>query len=249
MFGLDGDGSGHGGITCAKHASSVSQQALLFMNSSLPQGPHTLFITNSGGQPLSINFFGVFGDGEVPSARTSQPQTPSRTTSHLSAENSLPPTPSPLPLSSTMSLSTGTTLSTDITTSLALPPPNPSILSRASSYPSQTVSDSAGESQIEPVGHQSHTVSSYTEVSTVDGSTVTIVIQTTIAVPQTQPYHGPSRGAVAGIALGGLLFLFFLLSLVFLWWRWRRNRVRFLYGISNLDLGTSPHRLRVCRDC
>ena len=72
------------------------------------------------------------------------------------------------------------------------------------------------------------------------GSVVTIVVQTTIEVPQTQPYRGPSRGAVAGTAVGGLLFLFLLVGLGLWWWRRRRNRVRFLYGISNLDFGMFP---------
>ncbi|KAM5545376.1 hypothetical protein V8D89_000989 [Ganoderma adspersum] len=100
---------------------------------------------------------------------------------------------------------------------------------------SQTAMESPQTRKSDATGASSYTISSYTEVSVVGGSTTIVVIQTTVEVRQTQPYHGPSRGAVAGAAVGGLSFLFLLIGLGLWWWRRRRNRVRFLYGISNLD--------------
>ena len=73
--------------------------------------------------------------------------------------------------------------------------------------------------------------------------TTTLLIPTTIAVQQIHsdipgPSQGLSKGAVAGAAIGSLLLLLLLTGVGLWWWRRRRNRVRFLYGISNLDFGT-----------
>ena len=99
-------------------------------------------------------------------------------------------------------------------------------------------SDSSSKVTVPDAGGWKTSTAQFTQVTVINGSTSTLVFTTTIEVQQTPYSRTISPGAVAGVAIGSLLFLLLLIGTGLWWWRRRRNHVRFLYGISNLDFGT-----------
>ena len=93
-----------------------------------------------------------------------------------------------------------------------------------------------------PTGYVYSTVPAQTIVSTDNGIVTTVFVQqTTVVVKKESHSAALSRGGIAGVVVGTLGLL--LLVGVYLWWR-RRGRVKFLYGISNLDFGASQYVIR-----
>lgn len=251
LFGIDSQTTQNGGATCQSPNPPLKQAVLFYDSMSQPLGVHTLKITNEGGI-FSLSLFEVFGDSETEATSISTSLSSSMASSSRIREASSTPTstsPGTIFHTNTAPIEVGTSPSSTLPISPSLPQSFTAPPATSLSNSSPTAPSSAVASRIESGEFTSYTVSSYTEVSMMDGGTVTIVIQTTLAVPQTQSYHGPSQGTVAGAAVGGLVFIFLLITLGLWWWRWRRNRVRFLYGISNLDFGTSPHWVRARRGC
>ncbi|KAM5545306.1 hypothetical protein V8D89_000919 [Ganoderma adspersum] len=106
-----------------------------------------------------------------------------------------------------------------------------------------TLSDPQLQSSVTPSGFlslngssSSLEISSFTEVTTIDGNTATIVVQTTVEGQpgSAQRSHSRSAGPVAGAVVGGVVFLLLLVG-AGLWWRRRRSLLRSPNDTSGLE--------------
>lgn len=145
----------------------------------------------------------------------------------------------------------------DQPTSTLTPPPLPPstlILPQANTpATASSISDSklngAGttlQSTIITATNPSYTVSSYTRVSSINGTPTTIVIQTTLGLQETRMSHGLSKGVLGGVVTGGA-FLLLLFVGVGLWWRRHNNRLRSLKAMKSIDYSMSCHTQCSCQ--
>ena len=197
-------------------SSPENKGDILFDSTSVPiqRDPHTLFITNRGGE-ISLDLFQVFGSGEATSS------------AH------------PVSLSTALSLSSspvipGSILSTSNSMSQGLEtPPSPTFLSVPLS-----LSTAPPPSDTQQESTPLYTISRYTEASIASGSTATIVIQTTVEVSATPRLHGVPKDVLEGAVVGGALLPLVLVG-ISLWWRRRRHRLVSLKDAASLDSGAS----------
>ncbi|TBU55944.1 hypothetical protein BD310DRAFT_932538 [Dichomitus squalens] len=244
LFGVDKDSQQNGGDTCNPSPQQNPSQAL-WGTSGLSGGQHTLVVTNKGQQLILDSIVVLGGPSTTFQTRTTIASPASSTSAQIST--AFRSTPAIIPSSGGPPGTSNTREGPSTTTTASILTPSMTTVTSTQSQtdvtPASTHSDNDTGSIVRysetlPVksGWTSTTSSGYTTTSTIDGLATTIIVQPTIIVfKETSRVSGLSKGAIAGVAVG--VISFFMLLVGTCWWWRRRNRVRFLYGISHLDFG------------
>ena len=234
LFGMDEDGKEGGGVLCST-AAQPSSSVFLYGAASLLPGRHTLFIANQGHE-VSLSGFQTV-NAAVSTTSTSQTSTlsPTLTTSLFIS--------SPSSSNNSTSADTGTSLPS---TPPTFPTPRPSVISPQSPS-SDLYPGGSRTATLSRVSRPSYTISIYTTVSILDGTTTTLVVESTMGTQQPPASQGLSRSTIPGAVVGSVAFLSLLLG-VALWWRRHLRRHKhfpFTKGAKSSDPGTLQVRSRI----